>query len=293
MSMQGKTVIITGATSGMGRAISEILAEQGADIVLVGRDDRKCRQTLQRLRRTSAGGEHRVYTADLSNQAELKRLAAELTRDLTRLDVLINNAGAWFTQRQLSADGIEMTWALNHMAYFLLTNALLDLLTDTAAAHGEARIVNQASMAHQNADINWNDPGFETSWDTRGKGALGPGWAVYAQSKLANVIHAMTLARRLEGSGVTAHAVHPGVVVTGFSQNNGWLYRLAAPIRRLGNRKTPRDGAQPAVYAAGAPDLQGISGRYFGPPHQQENPNPMALDAATQDRLWQLSEAMQ
>ncbi len=293
MAMKGKTVVVTGATSGMGQAVAEALAGQGADVVLVGRSEDKCRQVLKRIGRLSQNSKHRYYVADLSKQADIRKLAEQVNRDISRLDVLVNNAGAWFTQRQESADGIEMTWALNHMAYFILSNALMGLLKSTAAEQGEARIVNQASMAHRNAEMNWEDIGFEQDWENEGKGGLGAGWAVYSQSKLANVIHAMALARRLQGTGVTAYAVHPGVVVTGFSQNNGWLYKLVAPIRKLGNRKTPLDGAQPTLHAVTSPVLTGVSGKYFGPPQQEEVPNPIALDPAVQDRLWQISEAMQ
>lgn len=290
MNMQGKTVLITGATNGMGQAAAEALAEKGASVILVGRDQGKCKKTLKRIQK-AGGGDHTYYVADLSEQRQVRDLAAQVQRDHHRLDVLFNNAGAWFTDRQESADGIEMTWALNHMAYFILTNELLDLLKPTAAEHGEARIINQASMAHKTGEMHWDDIEFKSDWENKGKGALGPGWAVYSQSKLANVIHAMALDRKLQGTGVTANAVHPGVVVTGFSQNNGLLYKIAAPIRKIFNRKSPRDGAEPAIYLASSDEAKGVSGKYYGPPHEEEEPNPVVQDAEVQERLWQTSEA--
>lgn len=290
--MTGKTVVITGGTSGLGEAMGHALAEIGADVRLVGRDEAKCRKTAEAIRARTGNGNVDYYVADLSEQAQVRDVARRLRGDLDRLDVLINNAGAWFTKRRLSADGIELTWALNHLAYFLLTNELLDLLKAMAAAHGEARIINQSSSAHENADIHWDDIEFEHSWDTAGKGALGPGWAVYAQSKLANLLFTFALARDLEGTGVTANAVHPAVVVTGFSQNNGLLYKLAAPIRRLGNKRTPREGAEPAIHLASAPEARGVTGAYLGPPRREETPSAIAHDRKVQERLWRLSERM-
>lgn len=290
--MSGKTVVITGGTSGIGGAMAHALAEMGAGIRIIGRDESRCRETAESIRRDTGNPDVQYYVADLSVQAQVRDVAQRLRNTLDRLDVLINNAGAWFTKRQVSADGIELTWALNHLAYFLLTNELLDLLEATAAEHGEARIINQSSSAHENASIHWDDIEFERSWDTAGKGALGPGWAVYAQSKLANLLFTFALARHLEGTGVTANAAHPAVVVTRFSQNNGLLYKLAAPIRRLSNKRTPREGAQPAIHLASAPEAHGVSGAYYGPPQREETPAAIAHDPETQDRLWRLSKAM-
>lgn len=238
-AVQEKTVIVTGATNGLGEAIAKDLAEQGADLVIVSRNEAKCAETAARLRREAGNPNVRFYAADLSVQAEVRRLTDTLKRDLLRLDVLVNNAGAWFTERKESADGIEMTWALNHLSYFLLTHDLLELLKRTAAQHGEARIINQASSAHHEGRMHWENLEFRGNWSAQGRGSTGPGWGVYSQSKLANVLHAFALARKLAGTGVVANAVHPGVVATGFSTNNGLVYRLAAPVRRLLNRATP------------------------------------------------------
>lgn len=287
--MQGKTVVVTGATNGIGEAIAEGLASKGANLVIVSRNEAKCAETAKRITEKTGNSSIVYYAADLSVQGEVRGLANKLNENLLRLDVLINNAGAWFAERKLSADGVEMTWALNHLSYFLLTHELTDLLKRTAEEHGEARIINQASSSHLEGEMYWDDLGFEQRWDTDGKGSVGPGWGVYSQSKLANVMHAFALARRLEGTGVVANAVHPGVVVTGFTQNNGLLYKVVAPFRRLFNRSTPRDGAAPAVYLASAPEAADITGKYYGPPHTAEEVNPIANDVKAQERLWDVS----
>lgn len=287
--MQGKTVLITGATNGIGEAIAEGLAKQGATTIIVSRNEAKCRATAERLRKKAGNPNVRSYAADLSVQGEVRRLTETLKRDLTRLDVLVNNAGAWFTERTRSADGVEMTWALNHLNYFLLTHELTDLLKRTAEEYGEARIINQASSSHLEGKMHWDDLEFGQTWDTDGKGGYGAGWGVYSQSKLANVMHAFAAARRLAGTGVVANAVHPGVVVTGFTQNNGLIYKVAAPFRRLRTRSTPQDGAAPAVYLASAPEAASITGMYYGPPHEREEVHPLVKDVGAQDRLWNIS----
>ena len=289
MTMQGKTVVVTGATNGLGEAIAEGLAKQGATLVIVSRSEAKCAETAKTLTQKTGNANITYYAADLSVQEEVRGLANKLNENLLRLDVLINNAGAWFTERKLSTDGIEMTWALNHLSYFLLTHELTDLLKRTAAEHGEARIINQASSSHHEGNIYWDDLEFKTNWKVDAKGRYGAGWGAYSQSKLANVMHAFALARRLEGTGVVANAVHPGVVVTGFTQNNGLIYKIAAPFRRLRQRRTPQDGAAPAVYLASAPEAAGITGTYYGPPHEREEVNSVANDIAAQERLWNVS----
>lgn len=287
--MQGKTVVVTGATNGIGEAIAEDLASKGANLVIVSRNEAKCAETAKRITEKTGNSSIVYYAADLSVQREVRGLADKLNENLLRLDVLINNAGAWFAERKLSSDGIEMTWALNHLNYFLLTHKLTDLLKRTADEFGEAGVIDQASSSHLEGKIHWDDLEFTTGWDTKGKGSVGPGWGVYSQSKLANVMHAFALARRFEGTGVVANAVHPGVVVTGFSQNNGLLYRVVAPFRRMFNQSPPERGAAPAVYLASAPEAASITGAYYGPPHQREEVNPIANDVNAQERLWNVS----
>ena len=291
-SMQGRTIVVTGATNGIGEAIALELAARGAQTVIVGRDEARGAATTERIRNETGNSDVRYYNADLSVQAQVRSLAERLNSDLTRLDVLVNNAGAWFNMRRLSADGIEMTWALNHLAYFILTQGLTDLLKHTASEHGAARVINQASLAHSlEGNMHWDNLQFDGTWGTDGRGSIGAGWGVYSQSKLANVMHAFALSRRLAGTGVVANAVHPGVVVTGFTQNNGLIYRIATPFRRLMNRTSPADGAAPAVWLASAPQAATITGAYYGPPHQREETNPIAQDIDAQDRLWEMTEA--
>lgn len=292
-SMQGKTVVITGATNGLGESIAQSIARAGAQTVIISRSEEKCRATADRLQHETGNPNVRYYVADLSAQAQVRDVAAKLRADLTRLDVLINNAGAWFTEYKESVDGIEMTWALNHLNYYLLTEELDPLLRATAEQTGDVRIINQASSAHHEGQMHWDNLPFKDgAFAANGRGSYGPGWAVYSQSKLANVLHAFALARRYDSTGITANAVHPGVVVTGFSQNNGWIYQLAAPIRKLFNRTPVSDGAAPAVWLATAPEAATITGAYYGPPHEREDVNPIANDLAQQERLMQVSAEM-
>lgn len=287
--MHNKTVLVTGATNGIGAAITEELAKQSAHVIIVSRDEAKCAAMVERIQKSANNQHIRYYVADLSVQEHIYNLTEKLNQDLTRLDVLVNNVGAWFTNRRLSTDGIEMTWALNHLSYFLLTYGLLDLLKHTAATHGEARIINQSSSAHHAGKLHWDNLQFEGNWDTDGKGSVGAGWGVYSQSKLANILHAFALARQLEGTSIVANAVHPSTVVTGFAANNGLVYQLAAPFRRLFNQTTPQEGASPAIYLASAPEAAIITGAYYGPPKQREDVNPIANDIEAQERLWNLS----
>lgn len=288
-SMSGKTVVVTGATNGLGEAIAQAVANMGADTIIISRSEQRCKDTVAKIKQETGNQSVRYYVADLSAMAQVRDVAAQLNRDLDRLDVLVNNAGAWFTERKLSADGIEMTWALDHMSYFLLTHDLLDLLKRTAAEHGEARIINQSSGAHHEGVLHRDNIQFEGTWNTDGRGSFGPGWGAYSQAKYANVVHAKKLARLLAGTGVVANAVHPGVVVTGFSQNNGLMYRIAAPFRKLWNPAPVEGGAAPAVYLASAPEAATITGKYYGPPSKDEPCNPNADSTEEQDWLWQHS----
>jgi retinol dehydrogenase-12 len=287
--MTGKVVVVTGATNGIGEATALELARMGARMVVISRNPEKCAATVARIKDETGNTDVTYYAADLSAQGAVREVAAKVKADFDRLDVLVNNAGMWFTERKLSADGLEMTWALNHLGYFLITHELLPLLTATAEAHGEARVVSVSSMAHAAEPIYWDDIQFE-DWE-RARTDY-PGWGCYAQSKFANMLFGLALARRLEGTGVTSNVVHPGVVVTGFSQNNGWFYQLGSFFRRIWNRATALEGATPSIYCASAPEMRGVSGKYYGPPQQEETPVEGSHDVAQQDRLWALSEKM-
>ncbi|MEW5869321.1 MAG: SDR family oxidoreductase [Chloroflexota bacterium] len=252
--MQNKTILITGATSGIGRASAEELARMGATVVVVGRSEARCQQVVAGIQ--AVGNPDCAYLlANLSDMGQVRRLAQQFRERYDRLDVLLNNAGGYFAARQLSPDGFELTFALNHLSYFLLTSLLRDLLESTAAQHGEARIVNVASGAHAGARLDFDDLQSEHSYDRMGFG-------VYGRSKLANLLFTFELARRLEGSAVTANALHPGFVGSNFAINNGWLYRVGMRIAGL-FAKSPQEGAQTSVYLATSPQVSGVSGQYF------------------------------
>jgi NAD(P)-dependent dehydrogenase (short-subunit alcohol dehydrogenase family) len=274
--MAGKRVLITGATRGIGEVAALELARMGADVVAVGRDQARADATAGRIR-AATGRTVDMLLADLSSQAEVRRLAETVRSRYDRLDVLVNNAGAVFMERRLSPDGIELTWALNHLSYFLLTNLLLDLLRASAPA----RMVNVSSEAHRGGQINFADP--------EGKAGFS-GWAAYSQSKLANILFTVELARRLEGSGVTANALHPGFVATGFGKNNGGLWSGLMSLAQLMAIK-PDAGARTTVYLASSPEVARVSGKYFDKA-KAVTPSAAAQSAADAARLWELSEQM-
>ena len=274
--LEGKRILVTGATNGVGRAAARELVRRGATAWIVARDRRRGEETLDELRR-AGGAAPALFVADLSSQAEVRRLAEEVKARTDRVDVLLNNAGAIFLERRLSPEGIELTFALNHLGYFLLTALLLPLLR----AAGPSRVVNVSSEAHRRAHIDFDD--------LQGAGRYS-GWRAYGQSKLANVLFTRELARRLEGTGVTANALHPGVVATGFGRNNpglrGAVFALAAPLLL-----SPERGARTSVHVATSPDLAGVTGRYFAGPRER-SPSAEARDDAVARRLWETSERM-
>ena len=274
--MDGKVCLVTGATRGIGRVMARELARRGATVLVTARDPGRGRDAAEEIRRDT-GREVAVLEADLASQASIRRLAGEVRRHTDRLHVLLNNAGAVYTRRQVSPDGRELTFALNHLGYFLLTNLLLDLLRKGAPS----RVVSVASEAHRRARIHWDDLDCERGYRA---------FKAYGQSKLANILFTRELARRLEGSGVTANCLHPGVVATGFGHNNrglfGMLMKLVAPALA-----TPAEGADTAVWLATAPEVTGASGRYFIG-RQPVTPSPAAQDIVAARRLWEVSEAL-
>src|SRR5882757_2889079 len=209
--MHGKTIVATGATSGIGEAAVVALAAMGARIVLVARDEARAKATMQKLEAKAPGLDHRLHLADLSSMAETRKVGAAIAASEPRIDVLINNAGALFSKRRVTPEGLELTFALNHMAYFVLTEALLDKLVASAPA----RIISTSSVAHDGASLDFSD-----LQSAKGYGGL----KVYGRSKLANILFTRELARRLAGTGVTANCLHPGVVATRFgNQSGGWM----------------------------------------------------------------------
>jgi len=276
-TMQGRVCLITGGTSGIGKSAAQALARMGAGVVIVGRNPEKTRQVVEELR-SATGSKVDSLIADLSSQQEVRRLASEFQGKYSQLHVLLNNAGATFRTRQLSVDGIEMTFALNHLAYFLLTNLLLD----TLRASAPARIINVSSDAHSGGKIEFDNLQGERSYSS-----FGP----YGNSKLANILFTKELARRLEGTGVTSNALHPGLTSTGFGRNNpGFLMTIMRSVIPLIAR-SPEKGAQTSIYLASSPEVQSITGEYFVNCRVAKTA-PQAADMAVAKRLWDVSARM-
>jgi NAD(P)-dependent dehydrogenase (short-subunit alcohol dehydrogenase family) len=273
----GKRVVLTGGTNGIGLAAAIELARRGANLTLVARNPARAAESVGQISAVSTGGPPDVLLADLASQSSIRQLAAELLRRYPRIQVLVNNAGAIYARRQLTSDGVELTWAVNHLAPFLLTNLLLDRLKASAPA----RIVTTSSGAHEGARIPFDDLDGERSWG-------GAGFTRYGQTKLANILFTTELARRLEGTGVTANAFHPGFVATGFNRNNGLLMRLGMAITRPFAR-SPQKGADTLVWLVDAEDAGRLNGAYV------VDRRPVAASPAAQDidaarQLWRVSE---
>jgi NAD(P)-dependent dehydrogenase (short-subunit alcohol dehydrogenase family) len=275
--MRGKTVVITGGTSGIGEVAAVVLAKMGARIVLVARDKIRADATVARLRDNAPGIAHSVYFADLLRLAEMKRIAAQIADDESRIDVLINNAGALFGTRRLTEDGLECTFALNHMSYFVVTEGLRERLL----ASGPARIINTASAAHQGATLD-----FEDLQSAKNFGAM----KAYSRSKLCNILFTRELARRLHGTGVTANCLHPGFVATRFGDQSGAFMSRVVWVAKF-FAISPARGAQTIVYLASSPDAAKTTGKYF-----YESvpviPSPPAQDDQAALLLWQRSAAL-
>ena len=275
--MRGKTVVITGGTSGIGEVAAVALAKMGARIVLVARDKSRGDATLARLPRSAPDVAHSVYFADLLRLAEMKRVAAEIADRETRIDVLINNAGAIFATRRLTEDGLERTFALNHMAYFVMTAGLRERLV----ASGPAQIINTASAAHQGATLDFDDLQSAKRFGAR---------KAYGQSKLCNILFTRELARRLQGTRVTANCLHPGFVATRFGDQSGGLM---SPLIRLAKffAISPAKGAETIIHLASSPDVAEATGQYFYK-SVPTTPSSWAQDDRSALLLWQHSAAL-
>jgi NAD(P)-dependent dehydrogenase (short-subunit alcohol dehydrogenase family) len=247
--MRGKVVVITGATSGIGEVAARRLAGMGARIVLVARDKARGEAALAGLRSGGAGNSHSIHYGDLSRISEMKRVAQEIAAAQPRIDVLINNAGAMFGSRQLTEDKLERTFAINHMAYFVLTQGLRERLLASAPA----RIVNTASAAHQGAKLDFDD--------LQAAHGFSP-MRAYGRSKLCNILFTRELARRLSGKGVTANCLHPGFVATRFGDGSGGILSGVVRVAKL-FAISPQQGAQTIVYLASAPEVANVSGGYY------------------------------
>jgi NAD(P)-dependent dehydrogenase (short-subunit alcohol dehydrogenase family) len=272
----GKQVLITGATGGIGLAAAVELGRRRARLALVARDAARAAEAVAKIKAATPGATVDVLEADLAAQASVRKLAAEALDRYPQLDILVNNAGAIFRQRELTGDGVEQTWAVNHLAPFLLTELLGDRLKQSAPA----RVITTSSDAHQGGHIPFDDLAAERSYGLQG-------FERYGQTKLANILFTRELARRLEGSGVSAYCFHPGLVSTGFNHNNGLLMSIGMAIVAPFSR-TPEKGADTLVWLADSP-AAGPSGAYFVD-RKPATPTAAAQDDATAVRLWEVSE---
>jgi len=273
--MDGEVCVVTGATSGIGKATATALARLGAQVVLVARDRGRGEATAAEVAAARASPP-RLEIADLASMAQVRELAGRLGA-LGRIDVLVNNAGLMAGQRRVTADGFDEVFAVNHLAPFLLTRLLLGQLTAAAPA----RVITVTSGAHAGARLDLDDPQLERGWD---------GWRAYANSKLANILFTRELARRLEGTGVTANCAHPGLVRTRFGREARLPMRAAVTLGRP-FMLSPQRGASTIVYLATSPEVAGASGGYYVK-RQRREPSAAARDDATAQRLWQLSEEL-
>jgi NAD(P)-dependent dehydrogenase (short-subunit alcohol dehydrogenase family) len=275
--MGGKVVLITGGTSGIGKAAATALAGMGATVVITGRNEERGKRALQEIREESGNDGVELILADLTVQDEVRRLAEELRERHNQLEVLVNNAGLVLSERTETPDGIETQLAINHLAPFLLTNLLLDLLKESAPS----RIVTVSSDAHRWAKIDLDDLQSRKRYR---------GMQVYGKTKLANIMFTYELAERLEGTGVTANCMHPGGVNTNFGNNQGGpmnlLFRLFKPFMR-----SPEQGADTLIYLASSPEVEGMTGKYLAD-RKVKTASDAAYDETTRKRLWEASEEL-
>lgn len=277
IDMSGAVCMVTGANSGIGKETARALAKTNARVVMVCRNEERGAAAQAEIVQESGNNQVDLLLADLAEQDQIRGLAEAFKERYRRLDILVNNAGAFFQERRENSDGIEMTFALNHLGYFLLTNLLLDILKESAPA----RIINVSSDAHKGSKIDFGDIQNRRSYS---------GFGVYGESKLANILFTRELARRLEGSDVTVNAMHPGFVATNFAKNNGFLARVAMTLVRP-FAKSPEEGAATAIYLATSPEVTGVTGRYFANRREVE-PSARARDEKSMRRLWEISAEM-
>jgi NAD(P)-dependent dehydrogenase (short-subunit alcohol dehydrogenase family) len=275
--MRDKICMVTGATSGIGAATALGLARLGATVVIVSRNANKCSREVGKIQKKTGNQSVAFLVADLSVQGDIRRLAQEFKQRYERLDVLVNNAGGYFHARELSEDDLDMTFALNHLAYFLLTHLLMPSLL----AGVSARLINVASQDHRSGRIDFDDLMAEKHYDRR---------KAYEQSKLANILFTYELARRRGGAGPTVNTLCPGLVRTNLGANNGWLRKKVLNLFGRG-RISSAEGADTPIYLASSPEVQGITGRYFI--RRKETPSSDAsYDRQVAERLWSVSEAL-
>ena len=279
-----KHYLITGATDGIGKATATAIAKSGATVVLVGRNVEKSQAVMEDIQSATYNKNLHLLVADLSSQAQIHQLADDYRQQFGRLDVLINNAGGYFYQRTETTDGIELTFALNHLAYFLLTGRLVEMLIETSQHTGDARIVNVSSEAHR---YKRDGIPFDDLQTTHRYNAM----KAYSLSKLANIMFTYQLARRLESTDVSANVLHPGFVRTGFTRHaHGLSQKMFAMIARF-LAKSPEEGAKNSIYVATSDELRGVTGKYFIK-QQTTDSNDPSYDTEAQQKLWDASLKM-
>ena len=275
--MKGKTIVATGATSGIGEVAVLALAGLGARVVFIARDAARAQATMRKLEAKAPGLDHRLHLADLSSMAETRKVGETIAASEPRIDVLINNAGAIFSDRRVTPEGLELTFALNHMAYFVLTEALREKLIASAPA----QVVSTSSGAHQGVSLDFGDLQSANGYKML---------RVYGRSKLANILFTRELARRLAGTGITANCLHPGAVATRFGDSSGGMLGRLLPVLRL-FFISPEQGADTIIYLASSPEVEKTTGEYFVKRGVKE-PSTAARDDTAARRLWIESEKL-
>ena len=275
-AMAGRVCLVTGATSGIGKVTATSLAAQGAEVIVAGRNQRKADDTVSWIKSETGNSAVRYLLADFADLGQVRDLARAFKERTSRLHVLVNNAGGFFNTRRETPYGVEMTFLVNHLAPFLLTNLLLETLQEGAPA----RIVNVTSAAHQYDSMNFDDLGFKRGY---------AGMKAYARSKLANVLFTYELARRLDGSQVTVNAVHPGHVATDMWKTNFPFIGSALKWVMGFFARTPEQGADTVIYLASSPEVEGITGTYFADREAVQS-SPLSYDEGVARRLWQISK---
>ena len=276
--MKGKTVVVTGASSGIGLETTRALARQGARVIMVVRNRAKAQAAIDELRKAQPDAQLDLVIADLYSLAEVRKAAAEIRALAPRLDVLVNNAGLIHDKRELTVDGLERTFALNHLAAFLLTYELRDLLIASAPA----RVITVSSNGHRLSRFTWDDLATMERWPSA--------TLAYGASKLCNIWFAKEAARKFAGKGVTSNALHPGAVATGFGASGSLVLRVGTKLAKP-FLLSSEEGAQTSIYLASSPDVEGVTGQYFAR-RKIATPSRQARDEASATRLWKLSEGL-
>ena len=272
--MNGKVCLVTGATDGIGKVSARVLAELGAKVIIVGRNPEKSAIVLAELKSISGNENIDLLMADLAVMQEVRDLAEQVISRYDRIDVLLNNAGGYFTKHEITSDGLEMTFALNHMSYFLLTNKLMELLKYSAPA----RIVNVSSDAHYGVDMEFENLNGEQEYKA---------WKAYQKSKLANVLFTYELLKKVPGN-ITVNCLHPGFVATNFGHNNGGFFGPVLKIAQRISAINPEEGAKTSIFLCSAPEVKGVSGKYFYK-CQPKTSSRESRNMDTGKRLWQIS----